>query len=818
MERDFPKNFIFALEPLNAGYPLLSSQVIEKKIQFPSVWNETLGLFQIEFYVEANSPIGDFYFNIVSTKLLSIEGDFPSQAFNEQLRIKKTKMDLIGPAFKKITKFNQKFTESNQSGQLGWSIIIEDPVNGFKSGYITVKGELDQSIYNFSISINNVKSGGTVFIGEYDIFLTASSPCITQNYFIEEVYLLDRMGRSSIFLIKSPNLAMYTSISNPFIYYLNDSSINKVLLECPTIIDISPPKLNTFSVSSQIIDTSKSNRTITFLFSAIDEESGLKDKQYPIVYLSTSKNSVIECVSSIDSITSFMATYSCSVELPFGFGNYANISLISVYGFINNNGYYSGYSSFDLMKSVQNFPYYVNITFQTTQPVITGYCTITEKGGDLFIYGRGFQSDIFTAPQAHIVFGDGSTSTNVAKAISPTVFKISNVKPTEDPYKVKVYSGSTDSNRFTIVPMVYNFNNRPPVPEKPTDTPIPTNKPQLCLGSPVCGGPTHGQCIEDQGCVCYSPWIGNDCQSKIIIVDPTINNTAPSTEITIPTDNTNGIPVKYSSLISLISLREINATGDVIFEKSFEKWTVKDLDNTTFIYDATLQINKNNNNPIAVDITTTLKWFVNETTITFANEELKMNPSSMKYTVQISNYPFESQLNQLQLVMFASIQSNSTDNICSFRDFGETTSGDNSNYIKIQVDNHSLYGRFIRRGIIDSTIRAITNIPLDAQMKPIGESKLIQSYIGIQIPYFRELALIDPDFSVLIDSDSASSKSGSICPSNSKLSGVKIAGIVIGAAAFTAIITISIVYFIIQKRKGKLFKDNLNIKMKNINN
>ncbi|EGC38471.1 hypothetical protein DICPUDRAFT_28619 [Dictyostelium purpureum] len=195
-----------------------------------------------------------------------------------------------------------------------------------------------------------------------------------------------------------------------------------------------------------------------------------------------------------------------------------------------------------------------------------------------------------------------------------------------------------------------------------------------------------------------------------------------------------------------------------------------------------------------------------------------MNPSTMKYTIEIGQYPFNSPLNQLELVMSAFAQSNTTDNICSAREFGETTSGDNSNYLKIQVDNHSLYGRFIKRGIIDSRVRSISNILLDKDMKPISETKTLQSYICIQIQNFKESAIIDPDFSILINSNKASSKINSICPNNSKLSGAKIAGIAVGCTAFVAVVVISISYHIIQKKKKEKFLNNVNQKMKEMNN
>ncbi|EGC33399.1 hypothetical protein DICPUDRAFT_80825 [Dictyostelium purpureum] len=98
----------------------------------------------------------------------------------------------------------------------------------------------------------------------------------------------------------------------------------------------------------------------------------------------------------------------------------------------------------------------------------------------------------------------------------------------------------TKTNTFIVLPTYFNTTGllkpfEPTSTPELTKTPIPTNKPQQCLGSPLCGGPSHGKCVENQGCVCVSPWIGIDCSSRIVIVDPPLaNNSDPSTEIVLP--------------------------------------------------------------------------------------------------------------------------------------------------------------------------------------------------------------------------------------------------------------------------------------------
>ncbi|KAF2068730.1 hypothetical protein CYY_009951 [Polysphondylium violaceum] len=198
-----------------------------------------------------------------------------------------------------------------------------------------------------------------------------------------------------------------------------------------------------------------------------------------------------------------------------------------------------------------------------------------------------------------------------------------------------------------------------------------------------------------------------------------------------------------------------------------------------------------------------------------------MNQYSIKYSINITSYTFTNSLNQLQLIMKVSLESQQ-DQGCSALESGNTTVT-NSEYVKLQVDDHSLYGRFIKRGIIDGRISTITN-QLLPNYNNNGESNQfnnIQSYIGIGIRSYRRLVQLDPDFSVLVDQRPASnSQNESTCSSSKtkkKLSGAQIAGIVIGSVAFIAIIVVSVVYHIYKKKKAIQFNKQVENKLKNMN-
>ncbi|EGC33093.1 hypothetical protein DICPUDRAFT_37274, partial [Dictyostelium purpureum] len=798
--KDFPRDVSITMAVMDATY----FKGFTPSRYFHSTWNQSISLFQIEFYVEANTQVGEFMFSLTCLNIGTIYGS----SLNSKLIIKKSKMDLQGPVFKEIKKINiQMLDKNNKLGEFGWSMVIEDPVNGFNLGYVIVRGEFDQSIYNISVSSDNIKTGN-IYLGEYDFKFKVSYPCITQKYIITEVYLLDKINRVSFFELSS--ITQFSEI-NPFLYFLNDTDINKIQVICSNEInsassDLDPPILKNFIPSAKIVDVGSNNRNISFLLSSEDPQSGIKIyAQNPIIYLTSTNNRVLECLAEFWSSTDFEAYYTCSVELPFGFG-YPDGIILSVYGFINNNGYYSGFTYDDLLGAQKIA--FIETTFGINKAIIKDYYEISERGGDLILFGGGFDE----SSKSIITFFDNTTEQIDCQFITSSAIRAPNVKATDKPYRVYVKTLLYESNSIIVTPVIYGFNQRPSVTPPPDSVPpLPTNKPQICIGSPQCGGPTHGRCIDNQGCVCFKPWVGKDCLSQVVIVDPPkINETNPSTEIIVP-DDKNAVPITYRSLISLVALREIDIFGKEVYHKTFDSWIARQLDNSTFVYNLSLDIKKEKSSGVA-RIKVTLRWFINESNISFADQDLVMSPSSMKYTIEISNYPFDNQINSLQLIFSASIQSNTSKEICSSREFGETTAGDNSEYIKVQVENHSLYGRFIRRGIVDSNIISISNILLDKDMNPITETKSLQSYVGIQIPNFKSIAIIDPDFSVLIDSKSASS----ICSSSSKLNRSKLAGIIIGTIAFILVVVVSIIYFFIKRKSTREFELKLKSRMKKL--
>ncbi|KAM9973902.1 hypothetical protein ACTFIW_007564 [Dictyostelium discoideum] len=341
--------------------------------------------------------------------------------------------------------------------------------------------------------------------------------------------------------------------------------------------------------------------------------------------------------------------------------------------------------------------------------------------------------------------------------------------------------------------------------------PITTNAPKQCFNE--CGGPNQGVCLSS-GCSCISPWIGNDCMSKIVIIpQPSINYSNPITEIPVfeSINNTNKeIENKlFLSLISIVKLRELDFNSKEVNSFTLKEWEFKIINSETSQYKTNFK-----NLGLHTNVTVTLQWFKTEADFEFGNQIIKMNPSSIKYTIEISEFKFSSKLNQLQLIMKASIAVNKTNEVCSDKEFGETSNGDDSNYLKVQVDNHSLYGRFIKRALIDSIPRSIENVQLDSSMNIVDSASQSQSFIGISVPYFKKQIIIDPDFSILVGSPSNSGNSiCSLNDSSGNFSKTKISAIVV--CGFLGIVTVSTItiYSYYKKKHDRNVLKELRLKL-----
>ncbi|EGC33797.1 hypothetical protein DICPUDRAFT_154060 [Dictyostelium purpureum] len=791
-------------DPIRQGYGL------QKKDFWPATWNSYLELFQIEFFVKANSHPGKIPYSLFFDKQIIIpSSSLPDDA---QFTIISKNEDLYGPIIDNYSRFPNEplpafFKANLMSDKVAtWNFNIIDEINGFRDGYIVIMGDVDGSKYNFSLS--PYMGVGDKYNASYSISIALGTVCASQTYTIVEVLLFDEQGNNSTFSLSNPFQSYDDSLSNPFINFLNTDLFYNNVVICDTFDD-SPPVLLEFELvnapdETNPIDVGSFNRLLNFKISANDSDSGFKVGQSPIIYLSTSNLRTHECYSNgltIEEDLTYTFVYEC--QIPLGFG-YPHGIQFSIYNFINQGGTFGGYSNYDLKQSgLVSGLAKESIVYSLNHPIISGGSRVSTDGGDLWIYGRGFANVSSVYLKVEYILGK-----NRQLRASPWLIPLTIKKNLFSALHISGIPKGTD--KFSLVfdylnimeyqdPFVFIPSEKVLVSQED----LPVNPSQECLGTPQCGGSSRGYC-SNTGCVCTSPYAGKDCLDTVIIIPESplsLNITDPIAQL-----NTD----LFKSLISLVSIREIDVYDKVVFEHKFEKWTLNQISNDTNDYHTT--VGK------STLVKARLQWFSKETIIKFADQQINMNPSSVKYNIEIVDYPFASKLNSLELVIKASLET--LDSTCSAQEFGYTTSGDNMEYMKIQIDDHSLYGRFIRRGVFDELkqVKAIT-IRIIPDNSTTNSKSFSSTLIGIRMAYFSKRAIIDPDFSVLLDSSRVDKKSNSICSNkgSNKLSGSKIAGIVIGCVAFVAIVIVCIIYNHHRKKQQKEFVASMQQKLKQIN-
>ncbi|KAM9996871.1 hypothetical protein ACTFIZ_001798 [Dictyostelium cf. discoideum] len=710
-----------------------------------ATYNNVTKKFECEFIVPANINTGPLQYYLTFNSFLVYSFSFPNRF---QLNIKESLyVDFIGPIATKVSKYQNG--GSGGSNVFGWKFSFENDINGFKEGYILVRSSIDMSIRN----ITGVLSSGTIFNGTYNFSVNVSITCISQTYSIFYAKFIDTQGQQTEYKMEIANTNGI--MASPFYRLLNDESFRDIYLVCnPSLLSSSGttvnPSLLEFIISQTELEVFSINRKVTFSYNA-HHPDGLLGSIHPTIYLSSYDQEFISGIQSttMTPLNSTVMKYITTIEVPIGFG-YPGGFIVNCFGFISNAGTHSGFTSNLLKKS--GFQYKINSVINIMNAILTGNSGLSSNGGKLIIYGR-FLSSITTVT---VQYNNNKEIIYTPIQLSDTQFLLDHISATDYYITItaKTTSG-TSSSSLIVYPKLFK-NTTLVKPSTPTPTPTPTSTPTIKCKNTCGESNKQGYCSVTQGvCICYSPWIGVDCQSQIVTVPPPkINETNPSTEITTPSTS----EIKYSSIVSIVSLREIDYNDNVVNNYTFDKWVFKSISDTQNKKIYSYFSNITMNNQVVSNITSTLEWNSQASIVQFAGQDISLNPSSIKYTILISKYKFLNQLNTLQLIMSASIQAQNNpqtqNDECTSKSFGNSSSSPNqdeidSNYMQLQVNDHSFYGRFIKRCLLDSRIVPISNSKLDENQTEQKDNK-ISSFIGINIPWFSSEAIIDPDFSVLL--------------------------------------------------------------------
>ncbi|KAN0006461.1 hypothetical protein ACTFIU_003172 [Dictyostelium citrinum] len=297
------------------------------------------------------------------------------------------------------------------------------------------------------------------------------------------------------------------------------------------------------------------------------------------------------------------------------------------------------------------------------------------------------------------------------------------------------------------------------------------------------------------------------------IVSNSSSTLEPSKNSTISFNSTTSPKIElfensiFKSLIIIKSLNEIDYQGKTTKQYDLQSllWSfnnhTNDLQIETYYYNTIINTTSKSLNK-TTEIKLLINWYkdINSTLINnkikFANQEIEIKPYSLKFNIELSSYPFESNLNTLQLIMQTQVEIND-ENYCPTNSID--TDNNSLDQFKIKLNDRSLNCNFIKRGIVDGLITTISN-----SISFINKTNIT---ITINIPHYDNLIQMDPSFSILVDHTSSSNDQQ--CKNNeNRRKWVKITiGVVVGFVGATILI---IVGFILYKKNQTNIKVGIN--------
>ncbi|EFA75915.1 hypothetical protein PPL_10487 [Heterostelium album PN500] len=289
--------------------------------------------------------------------------------------------------------------------------------------------------------------------------------------------------------------------------------------------------------------------------------------------------------------------------------------------------------------------------------------------------------------------------------------------------------------------------------------------PDTCIdrngnSSIVCNG--HGRCLNGS-CLCDSKWVGVYCEKEITGggdngSGTNVNPNPNGPDIII--DNKN---VYYQFQFS--EIREVNPEKSVVKKLDMPslKWsysngstTINSLTHINWIY-------RTGRNSMFDSLNITFLQYKysgignnsvlqDKIPINFANQVFYIDVGSVKYTIDIGEWKFDSLLNTLEIVTNISQPKVENEGCGSNEDidFDNNIVLNSTDYTSIMIGNDQLVvGKLINRAMLDGMPRRIS-YRVDVSD---DNSKANQQVLNLitEVPHFQDRASLDPDFSLIIN-------------------------------------------------------------------
>eukprot|EP01133_Synstelium_polycarpum_P003979 gene3979-4607_t len=300
--------------------------------------------------------------------------------------------DYLGPLLSNVTAIpGTTVDDSNPSNVVGWEFVIEDWPNGFKEGYMVIQSDYNPVPYAINFTAAD-RVSGDIYRGTYRFTrdLYVSSRIEIYSFTLQ---LSDQANRitSNVQGTIDSSIVVVKHI-NPFINIIQSpDTSNQLKITTDTTepsSDTTAPSLCGFRVLNSSVDVGQLHRSIHVSFNVCDGGSGVHVKNTPTVYINAILNEKVGYPTKIvgelkpSPLANSVITYSCIMNLPYGFGASSHL-FFAIHGLFDNHLNINGYSTLTL----KDLSYTYNITRLYTH---NSHAPISMSGGLLTVYGRKF--------------------------------------------------------------------------------------------------------------------------------------------------------------------------------------------------------------------------------------------------------------------------------------------------------------------------------------------------------------------------------------------------------------------------------------------
>ncbi|EGG18489.1 ATP-dependent RNA helicase [Cavenderia fasciculata] len=308
-------------------------------------------------------------------------------------------------------------------------------------------------------------------------------------------------------------------------------------------------------------------------------------------------------------------------------------------------------------------------------------------------------------------------------------------------------------------------------------------------GQDGCG--THGTCtnsttagVLEYYCKCVDGYYGDKCQGTVNPdANPVISDT-PTVSYKIG---------DYQFNFTIVSIQELDLDDQVIYQFFTNNWTVTNNTWNDTVNRVEYRLNQIEGH--ANQIMSIIEYANVSRSFEFAGVTKQLPPNSIKVSMSIDQWNFQSRLNHLRIV-FTTKLGDQSDQCGNDRQSVVIGQDGSLQYLSVfQGDGTFFNGRFLQVSINDGFPTYCRNELLNDTTQLSPQSDL---YVGIHIPY-AQYSLIDPDFSALINVDNNDSAG---CDKDNSFATWKIVVIVVvvGVVAI-AVATTSILFYRSNARK-----------------